>query len=652
MTPTLNLVSDCRHFVLAFFDVINASAQHIYVSALPLSPQTSLVRILYEPYARPSVRVLRGLPISWDPVLATLHDEDFRGVATWSPSGRTIAIAKSSTIEIIDAATLERFITLNSPQSTIHRQLWFSPDSLILTQFHRGKLTSWDLQKGILIASGEWDARLEGSFSCTYSGDGKILAILGVSSRYPPLIDMYDLLSRTHESFRSPETEARALAPIWTHGDRLRFVTLKPESITMWEAPFTSVHTPAKIGSFPIPGGAADIKGENSLFLPTLSLLAFTTRGMVLVWDTQRTKFLLEYPPTPTSRTNKVSKMSFSSDGHFFAHTTAGQEVYVWKLAPSGYILHQKLAFPPGQMDPLLSPNGESIIAAGSSTIYLWHTRNQILFSSVPAPENGGRTILGFSSDEVLAASASFGGHIVTIFDLRSGDLRLTIDAGMEVRCLGMTTDTIIVAGSKGEVVTWKLPGENCGNGKAEVHDSVRKIALDRSGVALPDSRSISPDFRRIAITGYSKTYSDTGVPESFIPRLQIHDISTGKQLAGIEVLDLPEWVVLDEREVWCTDGGASVSGWNIIEDGESGITQLEPLGPLKPTAFSPRVFPWQSRCGYEIIGGWIIGPNKERLMWLPHPWRPRENSRTWSGRFLGLGYGGLPESVILEVFE
>ena len=655
MSPALDLTRDCFRFVLTFFDVISMSAPHIYISALPLSPKSSIVRNLYNKYACPSFRIVRGLPTSWDPGFAAVYRGDFRGVAAWSPSSKFIAVTTSATIEILDAATLERLATLDSPQNTTNRQLCFSPDGRTLTQFHRGKLASWDLQTGGPLGSllsEEWNARLEDSFSLAYSVDGNILAVSGVSSRYPSLIDTYHLLSGAHMSSRA--SEGRIVTPIWTHGDYLRFVILKPGSITMWETPFTSVHTPAMVESLPTPGEVADIKDENSLFLPTLSRLAFTTRGMILVWDARIARFLLKFPPTPTSRPTKVCKMSFSSDGRFFAHTTADQEVYVWKESLTSYAIHQKLAFPSGQMDPLLSPNGESIIAVGSSTIHLWRTTDQILSSPyISAPENGGRSILGFSPDQVLAASATFGGRIVTILDLQSGDLRLTIDAGMEVRCLGMTESTIAVAG-RGEIVTWDLPSGACVNTKVDIKGSVRTVILDRSGAALPDPRSISTDFSRIAITGYSKANSDmgkseAGVAELLIPHLQIHGMSDGKQLAGIRVSHLPEWIALGECEVWCMGRRGSVEGWKIVEDNKSGISKLE---SLEATGRQSRVFPWQSRCGYEVINEWVFSPDQKRLVWLPHHWRSQEDSRTWSGQFLGLGHGELSEVVILEFFE
>lgn len=590
---------------------------------------------------------MRGLPISWGPILATVYHQDFCGVFTWCPSSRFIAVTKSATIDILDATTLDPLATLYPPQNTPQQQIWFSPHDYTLSQFHQGKLTRWDLQTGVPVGTASfegWNECLEDSFSFAYSRDGKILAVSGISPQYPSLINTYNLTSGAQNSFHDPERQI--INPIWTDDDCLRFVTLKPEPITMWEASFTSVHTPAMVRSLPTPDEVADIKDQNSLFHPVLSQLAFTARGMVLIWDTQIAGFLLKFRPALTLHTAKVCKMSFSSDGCFFAHTSTNQEVYVWKGAPTQcYVLHQKLRFPPGQIHPLLSPNGKSIVTAVSSTIHLWHTTDQIISSpNLPASEDGGKFVLGFSPDEVLAASASLGGHVVTIFDLQSGDLQLKINVGMGIWCLGMTTNTIIAAGSGGEVVTYNLPARNCNNNKVDIYSNIQTSTPCCSGVVPP---SISPDFSHIAIIGYSKVNSEVGVSESFIPCLQIHDMSTGKQLAGVEISHLPKRIALGEHEVWCIDQRGFVEGWNIVEDSRSGIARLE---SLETTTCSLQVFPWQSQYGYEVVDNWIISPSQKRLLWLPHYWRPQEDSRTWNRRFLGLGCGGLLEAVILEV--
>ena len=168
--------------------------------------------------------------------------------------------------------------------------------------------------------------------------------------------------------------------------------------------------------------------------------------------------------------------------------------------------------------------------------------------------------------------------------------------------------------------------------------DSVRTTTFDRSN---RHPRSVSPDLRHIAVTedGYS---SGT---------LHIHDVSTGRRLAGTSIPNMTRKVALDEQgDVWCMSWDNSWKGWKIIEDNESGITELK---SLDTTTCLLRLLHWQSSCGYEITeDGWVLSPTQKRLLWLPHRWRSNEGSRIWDGRFLGLGHPELLEAVILEFPE
>lgn len=149
----------------------------------------------------------------------------------------------------------------------------------------------------------------------------------------------------------------------------------------IWEVDFTLTHTPEVVKSLPIPDNIDEVaKRTNFLFLPTTSQLAIALKNTLLIWDAQGSKLLLRISPFNSER------MSFSSDGRFFACSSSESKVYVRKESPNGYILHQHLAFPTfrGSPIPLLSPNGESIVTSPNSAIHLWHTKDPIPPSSDP----------------------------------------------------------------------------------------------------------------------------------------------------------------------------------------------------------------------------------------------------------------------------
>ena len=109
-------------------------------------------------------------------------------------------------------------------------------------------------------------------------------------------------------------------------------------------------------------------------------------------------------------------------------------------------------------------------------------------------------------------------------------------------------------------------------------------------------------------------------------------------------------WFTPDGREIWGVSEDSPLSGWKIVEDSESSVTTLQPLGP---TARPSGALPSQSSRGYEVTdGGWILSSIRKRILWFPHHWRSGEEFRTWSGRFLGLTHAELPEIIILEFLD
>ena len=646
--------------MITFFELISTSAPHIYTSALLLSPKTSTVCKIYSQYAHPLARVVHGLPTSWDPVVATIYNERSPYKAAWSPCNRFTAVAKSEAVDICDAATLNPLSTFRSPPDTKIQALSFSPDGHFLAQFNVGDFVTWDLQTGgsvgIIFPEGLHTRHL--NFSSTYSVDGKMIAVVYRGHR-STFIATHNLSTAHAHLYEDPDE--CIIPPIWTHGEFLQFATLKPGDITIWEVDFTLANKPQVVKSFSTPNEITNRKSHEILFLPANSRLAIALENQLLVWNAQDSQFLLKIPAPARG-------MTFSSNGHFFGCIFRSNEEYcVWKEGPDGYILHQKLEFHSAGLPItlLLSPNGESVVLPLLSTIHLWHTKDPILSSSPTVVAGLYGHVLGFSPNEPLVAFARSEQKTITILDLQSGDLRLTIDTGIGVEDLGVNGNTIIVI-SKEEIVTWNLATESA---RANIGDSIQITKIDRS----PPSKGhnflllvLSPDLSRIVSEGDALP----GLPVD----LELYDVSTGRCLAsaiqslgklkslstshefkvthGSKGEDL-DWVNFtpDGCEIcFVSYDKTSADRWKIIEDSESGTTKLQPLGM---TECPPGVLPWQSSSGYVVTdGGWILGPTQKRLLWLPHHWRSHEAFRTWSGQFLGLGNSELPEPVILQFLE
>ena len=630
----------------AFFEVISTSAPHIYHSALPLSPRTSIVFQRYQQCARPLVRVVRGLPTSWDPIAATMFRIHSISDAVWSPCGRRIAISRARKVVVLDGLTLAPLHTFDTPPH--HRDepfaLSFSPDSRLLTHFCHGEVTNWDLQTGGLVGTippGPSESP-PSCLSTAYSTDGKTLgAVCRDPAKTPPFtIATYDLQFRTHVHSH-PVSEGRVIAPIWAHGECLRFATVKSGAIIIWEIGFTLPQTLTEVALLSAPDEI--VHAKNYLFLPTLSRLAFTAQTTTSIWDARESKFLLNF----ADRT-EAYRMSFPSDGRFFACANRGGDLNVWKETSAGYTLHQRLHFGNGTT-PLFSPNGGSIISC-TLTIHLWPTEDPITTPPILPAKSKDRTefVLSLSPDEKLAAVARWRENVVTIFDLGSGNPRLVIDTGIGVLCLRVTGSTVVVAGG-GKAATWNLPADNHSlNVRADINDAIQTTAFDHPGRSSDlletdtTESTISPTLDRIATVVY---------PNLAPAELNLYNAFTGKHLTSTPpgAFTAMLYFSQDGCEIWPATPKVC-HGWKVVEDSKPGVTELE---LLRPTARPSLVFPWQSSRGYEVReDGWVLGNTWKRLLWLPPRWRSHDFNRAWSGRFLGIGHGELPEVVILEFLE
>ena len=632
--------------MITFFEVISVSAPHIYHSALPLSPKTSIIHRQYDLYAQSFSRVVQGLPATWEPAVSAPEPHNSVITAAWSPCSRFIAAARSNpfAIEILDSVTLERLNTFKSPY--MNGWLSFSPDGHLLagfgiTQELTWELVSWDLQTGCPVSTipSELDLFHANCFLSAHSTDGKMVAVAyGKTSTTITAISIYDLFSGIYtHSHHIPE--GHTMASIWTHGECVQYVTLKPGLITIWEVGYTSMNMPTMVKSLPAPNNI-DCSGE-CLFLPALSRLAFTCQGGVLVWDVRNSKLLLNF-----LNIHLPIKMSFSPNGHIFAYGTLSEKIYLWTESPTGYILQKVISTSSrdSQIGPLPSPNGESIIVPNDRSIQLWHIVDLPLSTpSIPTKRiRPADFALEFTPGETLAAAARIWENRALVLNLRSGNLRLAINVGMKIAGLGVTESTITIVGEK-KIVTWNLPMEDCApNSHVNINDSCQTTMFDSS--AHPSSSllpmSVSPDLNFVAIPW------DTFGKH---PCLKIHDISTGRCLASIITRGHTPWFTPDGCEVWCRQGNSD-EGWSIIKDVKSDLMKFEPLGPAAQPSGG---FPWQSLCGYRIIcNEWVVNSSGKRLLWLPHHWRPDERQIKWSGQFLGLQNPGPSEAVILEFNE
>ena len=567
-----------------------------------------------------------GVPMEWDSSIATMKSLIASRHIAWSPCSRFIVatidgfnrvtgVESEGGAQILDAVTLERLGSFAPPQSRTFpwspcQLLTFSPERSLLTWVSGSPkgIFSWDVQTGVLVSGIPIEGKPTMFSSITYSQCG---TMFGVSLDYDgvTVIGTYNALSGIPKSYHP--IQGLIARTIWTHGECLRFATLEPGSITVWELEYASEYPVTEVESLPIPDNF--YLHRNYLLLPTLSRLAFILEETILVWDARRSKLLdsadVEEPENPT----------FSSDGRFFAYNR-GPEIYLWKESPAGYVLHQKLKSGKTPRTLLLSPDGQSIVASDDRTFWLWRTADstpspsRVPTEAIRHPE---RFIVEFLPDESLIAVARLTKTWVVVLDLKSDvqPVRLVINTDMEVYGLKVTGSTVVVAGV-GKVVTWNLWNRSAFDVAVDDNDSVRTTTLDQSpffGLMFSPFVAVSPDSNHITVAG-KPTLGDMS--------LDIYDAATGEHLARTEPQHKAKFAP-DGREVWgyflplsedillwATDNcelGFTSLGWAIVGDFESGLPMLE---NFIRNVEGPPIFPWESLRDYGIEDQrWVLEP-------------------------------------------
>jgi WD40 repeat protein len=157
---------DCERFVLRFFDVIEASAPHIYHSAFLWAPESSLIRKMYRDKAQltNNVKVLNSIDTSWDGCIRTIQTINRVCVVEFSYRGDLVAVGgKEGCVQVFEASTGICLSTLMGHKYPV-KTVAFAPDDASLASGSWDfDIRLWDLQTGGLIRI------LEGHTSAVWS---------------------------------------------------------------------------------------------------------------------------------------------------------------------------------------------------------------------------------------------------------------------------------------------------------------------------------------------------------------------------------------------------------------------------------------------------------------------------------------------------
>jgi WD40 repeat protein len=143
------LVNDCERFVLKFFDVMEESAMHIYHSALPWTPTSSVVRRLYRGDLMVEAKLVNAVDDAWNAWIREIRVNGEPRAIMYSPTGALIAVLAGDRMLLFDSMTgVER--TSFDAFGRVY-SIDFSPDDslVMLARFH--SICVWDVQTGNIV---------------------------------------------------------------------------------------------------------------------------------------------------------------------------------------------------------------------------------------------------------------------------------------------------------------------------------------------------------------------------------------------------------------------------------------------------------------------------------------------------------------------
>jgi hypothetical protein len=494
----LNTARGCFHFVVEFFEPINASATHIYHSALELSPLSSIVRRLYYHQRHtPLPRVLTGTWDSWDQGTAISGTCGNYGYCsyTWSPCGQFVATHAGGyyypkIVEIRNGVTLQLLSTLTTPDTYLVGGPSYSPDGSSLASLTNTSLIIWDIQTGGMTKEiGHNSTKDVSGVSLVWSLDGGTVGTIfhdGDSEIWT--MHTNDITSGT--TLSSITLQSRDNPHIWAHNTSFQVMT------TGWDGQAPTINifevgsTLTKIKSFQInlwatTGWAKSSQEEPfyeiKSFSPTTYHISIGGGDSFAILDIQSSECLLE-------QKGQLKSDCFSFDGSLYAaHWINGDSIHIWKHTSGHYTQWKELPLQKSNSihscPPYFSPTLSSILSCSLDTHSLWVWQ---LDDSPPTTPSNDPTFFAtpHCCDTYMVASYK-GNSTVTITNPLSQTPCHFIDTGMEIKALVHTGNILLVMDST-TIAAWKLTKEGLvvgavGKGRASLHDSIWTVMQPNS---------------------------------------------------------------------------------------------------------------------------------------------------------------------------
>ena len=302
------------------------SAQHIYHTALPLSPKTSALRLQFfescpswEEDWTTQQAPSSSLPATWGGILRTIEADSGRFTHVTTVGKSIAAVCEDNTINVYDAVTGVLKLSVNAPRQAT--KVESSSDGSILFCAHRRsrEITLWDMQTGGSINTFTtefdiWDiaVSLTGKYLASCSSDGAFV--------------FWEVGSRCGGSHFMGEPVASIC---WLEPENQVALALKETVVVLEVTTGRTLHT------FPVGKSVWGI--AYSAIQHRLAVWLTSRIGSTIVIIDVRTRSTLVSSPPPT----RVSCFAFDSDGDRVVCATETGHLLFFRISVSPISWHE-----------------------------------------------------------------------------------------------------------------------------------------------------------------------------------------------------------------------------------------------------------------------------------------------------------------------
>ncbi|KIJ40581.1 hypothetical protein M422DRAFT_173569, partial [Sphaerobolus stellatus SS14] len=659
-TSLIGLARDAINLMRMAGSVIQDATAHLYISVLPFLPKNSALRQQWIKYSKQGAKVIKGLEDQWPALELIIHEDQRINSVEFSPDGQKVVSGSGDqTIRIWNADTGELITGPLEGHSAPVNSVSFSSDGQrIVSESDDNTIRIWNADTGELI-TGPMEGHSSLVTSVTFSSDGQRI----VSGSFDKMIRIWN--ADTGELIIGPlEGHSHWVTSVSCSSDGQKIVSGSHDNkIRIWNADTGELITGPLEGhsgwvssvSFSSDGqrvvsGSGDetiriwnadtgeliigpLEGHSDLVTST----SFSSDGQrvvsgsgdatIRIWNAD-TGELITGPLEGHS--GWVSSVSFSSDGQRIVSGSRDETIRMWN-ADTGELITGPLE---GHSDSVnsvsFSSDGQKIVSGSDDkTIRIWNADTGELITGPLEGHSDWVSSVSFSSDGQRIVSGS-GDQTIIIWNADTGELiteLLESHSDLTIRIWNADTGELITGPLEGHSapvtsVAFSSDGQRIVSGS---HDNTIRIWNADTGELITGSLEGHSDW----VT--SVTFSSDGqriVSGSYDQTIRIWNADTGELITGpLEGHSATVSSVSfssDGQRIVSVSSDKTIRIWDINSHTEYIAFSSNPKHQINIPSI---IHNSQCKLDYSNVyfdnqTGWIYGPQKELLFWIPSPYR------------------------------